>query len=161
MARRYDAEFDDDEDYRVAKPRHRRIRRSSAAAESKTIGPGIALLVVSLLHLLGTFAYAPIYLLSLSNNPDLIANQHRPGYVLGYYVGAGAVLGVPAIVNLLVAIGGICMVRRQLYPMALIGTFAACIPCCGPLAIMGIPFGIWAAVVLFDPNVRTAFEAAH
>jgi hypothetical protein len=33
-----------------------------------------------------------------------------------------------------------------------------CIPCCSPCIILGIPFGIWALVLLNNPEIKPHFE---
>ena len=32
------------------------------------------------------------------------------------------------------------------------------IPCCGPCLVLGIPFGIWALVLLNDSRIRPHFQ---
>ncbi|MCA9268539.1 MAG: hypothetical protein KDA41_08710 [Planctomycetales bacterium] len=32
------------------------------------------------------------------------------------------------------------------------------VPCCGPCYVVGLPFGIWALVVMHQPEVRSAFR---
>jgi len=34
----------------------------------------------------------------------------------------------------------------------------ACVPFCSPCVVLGIPFGIWALVVMAKPEVRAAFQ---
>ena len=38
------------------------------------------------------------------------------------------------------------------------GTVLSLIPCISPIGFIGIPFGIWALVVLCDNSVRMAFR---
>jgi len=59
---------------------------------------------------------------------------------------------------ILVAVGGAKMAFMESYLMARIGAALACIPLISPFVVWGIPFGIWALIVLSDPKVKAAFE---
>jgi hypothetical protein len=60
---------------------------------------------------------------------------------------------------ILIAVGGAKMAFMESYSMARIAAILACIPLISPFVVWGIPFGIWALVVLRDPKVKAAFEA--
>ncbi len=57
-----------------------------------------------------------------------------------------------------VLIGSIQMMRGRSWTFSVIAAIVAMIPCLGPCCAIGIPFGIWALVVLFDQDVRASFE---
>jgi hypothetical protein len=61
--------------------------------------------------------------------------------------------------GILIAVGGAKMAFMESYSMARIGAALACIPLISPFVVWGIPFGIWALIVLNDPKVKAAFEA--
>lgn len=60
---------------------------------------------------------------------------------------------------ILIAVGGAKMAFMESYSMARIAAALACIPLISPFVVWGIPFGIWALIVLRDPKVKAAFEA--
>lgn len=60
-------------------------------------------------------------------------------------------------VNTVILIGAVRMQRLQSYTWAKVAAILAVIPCVGPCYLLGIPFGIWALVVLGKPEVRQAF----
>ena len=60
---------------------------------------------------------------------------------------------------ILIAVGGAKMAFMESYSIARIGAALACIPLISPFVLWGIPFGIWALIVLRDPKVKSAFEA--
>lgn len=60
---------------------------------------------------------------------------------------------------LMISIGGAKMAFMESYSMARWGAILACIPVISPFLIWGIPFGIWALIVLKRPRVKDAFEA--
>ena len=60
---------------------------------------------------------------------------------------------------LVIAIGGAKMAFMESYQMARYGALLSCIPVISPFVVWGIPFGIWALVLLYDPQVKAAFEA--
>ena len=60
--------------------------------------------------------------------------------------------------DVMILVGGLKMHGLRGRTLATVGAICAVIPvnsCC----CIGIPLGIWALVVLFDPNVKAAFEA--
>ena len=61
-------------------------------------------------------------------------------------------------VNVYIFIAALRMKRLQNYSMAKTAAILSVIPCLGPCYLLGIPFGIWALVVLADPNVKAAFS---
>jgi len=60
---------------------------------------------------------------------------------------------------LVIAIGGAKMAFMESYQTARYGALLSCIPVISPFIVWGIPFGIWALVLLFDPEVKAAFDA--
>lgn len=62
------------------------------------------------------------------------------------------------LVSLTSAFGAVSMMKRRLYPIAILGSLAAIFnigQCC---CILGAPIGIWALIVLFQPDVRASFR---
>jgi hypothetical protein len=62
------------------------------------------------------------------------------------------------LVSLAAAFGSISMMKRRLYPLALLGSFAAIFnlgQCC---CLLSAPVGIWALIVLVQPDVRASFK---
>ena len=59
---------------------------------------------------------------------------------------------------ILVLMGGIKMNKLESYSLAMAASIIAVIPCFSPCCLLGIPIGIWALVVLNDPNVKSAFK---
>ncbi len=47
----------------------------------------------------------------------------------------------------------------QSYGFAMTASIIAMIPCISPCCLLGLPFGIWALVVLSKPEVKSAFTA--
>jgi hypothetical protein len=44
------------------------------------------------------------------------------------------------------------------YGLAWTAAVASVIPCCSPCYVLGIPFGIWAIILLQKPEVRSRFR---
>lgn len=72
----------------------------------------------------------------------------------GFY---SVVIAIP-IVNLLTVVGSISMLRYRNRGLAMVDAIAALTPVCGPCFVLGIPFGIWALVVLSKPEVGARFR---
>ena len=74
-------------------------------------------------------------------------------------VGGGIVGGTIGIVmDILVIVGAYNLMKLKKFSMAMTGAVIACIPCCGPCIVLGIPFGIWALVLLNNPEIKQHFE---
>lgn len=57
-----------------------------------------------------------------------------------------------------VMFGSIQMMRLRNYGLAMAAAIISIIPCVGSCCCAGIPFGIWALVVLMRPQVKAAFQ---
>ncbi|GEM_PF-1329662 len=60
-------------------------------------------------------------------------------------------------VGFLIILGARKMLNFELFDMARVGCILALIPL-GPLALLGIPVGIWALMILLQPRVRAVFR---
>lgn len=68
-------------------------------------------------------------------------------------------LAIPAALNLLVLVGAFCMRGLSAYVLCVIAAVVAVVPCTTGCCGSGMPFGIWALVVLLRPDVKAAFSA--
>jgi hypothetical protein len=59
--------------------------------------------------------------------------------------------------SIVVLLGALRMRALKSWGLALTGAILACTPCSG-CCIVGLPFGIWALVVLNDASVKAAFQ---
>ncbi len=59
----------------------------------------------------------------------------------------------------LVFIGAYRMKRLRSHRLAEVAAVVAMIPCISPCCLLGLPFGIWAILVLEDPSVKAAFRS--
>ena len=119
-------------------------------------GPATGLIVVAVLgadrpdrrhhhESRGRFVHAPA--------PDAVG-------CLGEYVfgdsrrGIGGVIGI--LLSGLIFIGAMKMKKLESHGLAVAASIVAMIPCLSPCCLLGLPIGIWAAVVLFKPEVKSA-----
>jgi hypothetical protein len=63
--------------------------------------------------------------------------------------------------SLLSLYGAIAMLRGKQYSACVAGAVTASIPFISPCVFLGIPFGIWALVILFRKDTRAAFAEAN
>jgi hypothetical protein len=54
--------------------------------------------------------------------------------------------------------GAIAMLRLSSYRDAFVAAVLSLIPVCSPCFVLGIPFGIWAIIILMRPEVRAKFQ---
>lgn len=113
--------------------------------------PGIILLTTSAVYLLLLLASLPAQLVRM--------RQIDPGTPEGLGELTGSLVTLVAWITITVAIllGSIAMIRLRSYRSAVTAAMASCIPCCSPCFLLGIPFGIWAFILLMRPEVRARF----
>jgi hypothetical protein len=62
------------------------------------------------------------------------------------------------IASIVIISGAVAMLRLNSYGTARLGAIFALLPICSPCIFFGIPLGIWAMVVLLNPEVKAAFK---
>jgi hypothetical protein len=99
---------------------------------------------------------SPEQLSWLREEPEILERlkgvAESSGGVAGY---ARSILA--AVVSAAILFGALKMMRLQNYGWAMAAAILAVIPCLSPCCCLGIPFGIWALVVLSKPEVKAAF----
>lgn len=127
----------------------------------KVKGPAISLIVVgaisAVLQVLGILAN----LLGMGMaSADMSQFEGMEGMEWMAPLMSGTVSILISILALAVAavliFGGLKMKSLQSYGLAMAATILAMVPCLTPCCL-GIPFGIWALVVMLKPEVKAAF----
>ncbi|MBM3850567.1 MAG: DUF4339 domain-containing protein [Verrucomicrobia bacterium] len=62
------------------------------------------------------------------------------------------------VLSLLSLLAGVRMLQRKSYGLVMAGVILTTIPCVSPCCCLGLPFGIWALVVLSNTEVKAAFR---
>ena len=62
------------------------------------------------------------------------------------------------ILSVLTLMAGIKMLHRRSYGLVMAGVIVGMIPCLSGCCCTGLPFGIWALIVLSNPEVRKSFH---
>ena len=113
--------------------------------------PAIVLLVLSIIYLLIVVLSLPIQVVRFSN-----VDASTPRGVSQLTGGIGSLV-VWIAMSLAIIAGSICMLRLKGYSGAMTAAIVSVIPLCSPCFVLGIPFGIWAIVLLRRPDVRNRF----
>jgi hypothetical protein len=132
----------------------------SASAAGRVAGPAIALIVTASLGLAWHVVSAIINAITLSNGPPVVFQPGQgpevPQWVFVVAILGGAVLAL--VLDVVILVGAIRMRKLQSYGLAMAASIIAMIPCVWPCCLLGLPFGIWALVVLSDSSVKAAFR---
>ncbi len=139
------------------------------AALQRVNAPAVALMVTGILNLLfGVWglmrtAFFPPNLQELDsqlqqiNNPQLVELVHRWMHIAEGPLGiAGSLLGL--ILSVLILMGAIKMRSLQSYEFSMTAAIVAMLPCVTSCCLIGLPFGIWALMVLTKPDVKSHFN---
>ena len=122
--------------------------------------PASGLIIIGVLNALSGVVLILARLAQLVNGPERqFPNEaRRLGYMTASIffplVSLISILAAPVIIY-----GGIQMLKARRYSIALLAATLAVIPLSSICCITGIPIGIWALIVLRDPEVRAGFES--
>jgi len=83
--------------------------------------------------------------------PVIDQESFRRGYLAGAFV-----FGFFSIISLL---GGLSMLRRRVFPVAVLGSILAILNISDCCCLLGAPVGITCLVLLFQPHVRASFRS--
>jgi hypothetical protein len=97
----------------------------------------------------------------LASSLGLTMDREVPEQVAGLVSG---VLGIfIAVVSLAVSAfvvwGALQMYQLRSYSIAVAAGVVALVPCLSPCCCLGLPAGVWALIVLMNPEVRAAFAS--
>jgi hypothetical protein len=135
-----------------------------SVAASNVNAPATALLVIAILNVIGAL-YGMVTNLMTVGAPPVPVDAPQgvdPQMFMRMMQGAGAmgvVFNVIAIgVAVVILLGALKMKKLESFGLAMTAAILAMIPCLSPCCILGLPFGIWALVVLNKPEVKSAFH---
>lgn len=149
-----DEEYDDDFEIDEKKQR-RKYRRKLEKAESVVSGPAIGLMIVGALGIIyGLLAIVAYFLVdNAKKRANLPDESTRIGYDIGYFIGSF----LPIFWGIIVFIAGYKFKTLSSRMSVILGTVCAFLPC-NLCCLLGIPFGIWAWMVLIREDVKEGFD---
>ena len=112
--------------------------------------PATALLLLSALSLLYAALFVPLYVANLIWSPG--PDPEEPSV----WFFALAVACVPS--NAIVFVGAWNMRRARRYRLSVAAAILGCTPGLSPLFYIGIPFGIWALIILIRKSAKERFR---
>jgi hypothetical protein len=117
--------------------------------------PAIGLLVSAILSL-GMFALNLLSIaIMLARGLDELANDQ-----LRFWSAYGQAYALMILSSTVVIYAAIQMLRGRQYAACMMGIILAAIPFCSPVCVLGVPFAIWAGILLSGKDTRAAFEEA-
>jgi hypothetical protein len=155
-SRRFDEREDDRREWEE-------FDRPPPASSAKVVVPAIFMLILAFgvlidaVYRLFTALFAPKVL------EDAMANmqQMMPGFPAGdpkvALITTGVLGGFSLVLALLMFAGGIAMLRRKMYGLAVTGSIASMLTlncCCVP----GLAIGIWSLLILMQSDVKQSFS---
>ena len=152
---------DEYEEYDESYERERRVARAKDRVKGKVLAPAICLLVAAVL---GILANAGQIIMSLGPAPQL--PPPRPGEPEFFrelqkssHGPAATAAGAFGVVYCIVIIfASIQMMQMRMWGLSLAGSIMSMINCFNCCCILGLPFGIWAVIVLSNEEVKASFR---
>jgi hypothetical protein len=129
------------------------VNRVSVPAVGLIVTGAIGLLLHALVLAFSMF----VPFVPAPNNPNApqMPNIFQPALGVGFAVAQhGLAIGL----SILLLVGGMKMKKLENYSLCIAASIIALIPCFSPCCLSGLPFGIWALVVLSDPHVKSSFR---
>jgi hypothetical protein len=135
---------------------------AQADARAMMNGPAIGVLVSGILGGVGAIAGIAMNTLGMTfgamGRPRGGGNQTEQ-FINMFAGGFGVVQSIAHIaVASVIIYGALKMMKLQNFRLAMATSILALAPCVSPCCLLGMPFGIWALVVLNKPEVKSAFE---
>jgi hypothetical protein len=124
---------------------------------NRVSAPAIALIVTAAVGLALQILSLPINLLQLAGGAAAPPPMDIPFVFDPRVAVASGVIGI--LIGIIVLIGALKMKNLESYGFAVASAIIAMVPCFSPCCFLGLPFGIWALVVLSDPQVKAAFRS--
>jgi hypothetical protein len=125
-------------------------------------GPVIGLKVTAIVGLVLVAAGLVMNILTLNGfhiGPQQIYDPQMQKLISTLGGGLGIVQNIiGGVVGVVVLLGAAKMQKLQSYQFALTASIVAMVPCISPCCLFGLPFGIWALVVLNKPEVKSQFS---
>jgi hypothetical protein len=150
---------------------------SSDAVRQRVQLPAIALIVIGVLNILLAVVCIGYGFVAAAVPPDQVEQAMEKSYgkqweaakqqgwtidgILNIYrYGCPGLGGVEVVGSLLAIFAGARMLALKSYGLALMGAVITAVPCISPSACCGVGMGVglWALVVLLQPDVRSAFR---
>lgn len=130
---------------------------SPAETKAKLVGPAVGMIVTAVLSI----AYAIVNLVTtLVLGIDQLGAQmpNDPAVRAALPIILVVMYALFLIPPILVLLGAVSMLRVKSYALAKTGAILSLVPC-SCCFLISIPFGIWALIVLNNPQVRSAFQS--
>lgn len=130
-----------------------------ATPEQRIKGPAIGLIVTAAI---GGIVQIIGIIMNLAGFGMAAASSHQDrseaiaNMIGGTFGVIGGVVGI--IMAVVILIGAMKMMKLQSWGFAMAVAILAMIPCFSPCCVLGLPFGIWALIVLVDAQVKAAFR---
>lgn len=129
-------------------------------AKSAVAGPAIALMVISAVAVvLGVLGLMGDAFLLLSGAVEQLEEMNDSSVSKYTTITVRIIWGAALVLaSAYVFYGALQMKQLTNYTAARTAAMISVVPCLGPCCFLGIPFGIWALVVLSKPEMRDAFR---
>jgi len=132
--------------------------RARERAKGRVMPPAICLMIAAILGILAdgfqiAYAFTPAPPVD-PKLPEIFRewqkSAHEPPAIIGGIVGV--------VFSAVIIFACIQMMGMRMWGFALAGTIMSMINCFNGCCCLGLPFGIWALIILLDQEVKTAFR---
>jgi len=135
--------------------------RARIQAQQAVTGPAIGLMVTAGLGIAGALLGLVQSVLGVDNTPDIPGLDPQVIHMIRLFThGPVAILSnaIALGVGVLILFSALRMQKLTNHGLAMAAAIIAMIPCFSPCCLLGLPFGIWALVVLSRPEIKAQFR---
>lgn len=124
-------------------------------ARSQLRPPAVALITLSLVAMVLDLV---VVWNGITSEAPKMVHEEGPERARGQIVAGLVANGGLFVIHAFVLYGAVTMVRGGPYRHAVAAAIVSLLPCCSPVVMLGIPFGIWALAVLRRTEVKEFFR---
>jgi len=139
------------------------IPENGRGARSRVSGPATGLLVTGIIGIVFQAAGLILNLTGIGFGAVPANPQGAPidPNMMAMFQGTTAIVAaiVGCVIGIVIIFGAMKMKNLESYGLAMTSSILALIPCISPCCLLGLPFGIWALVVLSDAQIKQAFRS--
>lgn len=132
-----------------------------STAQAQMNGPAVGLMVTGSLNILLGIVRAIMAVagVGMSAARGMGGGTEAEKMIMAMSGTAGVVAGVIGVIGgVFILMGGLKARKLESYGFCMAASIVAMIPCLSACCLVGLPIGIWAAVVLAKPEVKSAFH---
>jgi hypothetical protein len=132
-----------------------------SSGKEKLVAPAVGLMTAGALNALSGVLFGLSGLLQLAKGTGGLSSEYEQ---TGFYFGSSGVIVcalLSVVASPIVIFGASQMLRARRYSLSRTAAVLAMVPCTSLCCVLGLPVGIWALIILNNPEAKAAFQESN